>query len=88
MAQERGQARPHHPEELSNSSWGAHRPMPAWQEPLCMQVWWELGGQEADMTGSGGSGFKCLSYLAAMCHGLILGSRTPLSRTPLSASVL
>lgn len=37
--------------------------MPVWQEPLCMQVWWELGQQEADMTGSGGSKFNAsLTY--------------------------
>lgn len=63
MAQECGQAGPHHPEELCNSSWGAHRPMPVWQEPLCMQVWWELGQQGADMAGFGGSGFSAsLTY--------------------------
>lgn len=66
VAQEHGQVGPHHPEELCNGSWGTHGPMLVWQEPLCMQVWWELGGQEADMTGSGGSGFECLSYLEAM----------------------
>ena len=44
---------------------GVHRPMPVCQEPLCIQVWWDLGEPEADMTGSGGSGFKCPSYLEA-----------------------